>query len=46
MLVIEFQASKTSGSEKKIFKYFFLCISIARTYNPWPEAILDPGTYI
>ena len=45
MLVTEFQASMPSGSEED-FLIIFLCISMARTYNPWPEAIMDPGTYI
>ena len=46
MLHTKFQASKPSDSEEEDFFYIFLCISMARTYNPWPEAILDPGTYI
>ena len=46
MPVTEFQASKPSGSVEEDFLNIFLCISLARTYNPWPEAILDPETYI
>ena len=46
MLVTDFQASKPSGSEEEDFFNIFLCISMAQTYNPWPEAILDPGTFI
>ena len=48
MLVIDFQASKSSGSEEEdflIFFYVFLWLPM-ETYNPWPEAILDAGTYI
>ena len=46
MLHTKFQASKPSGSEEENFLNIFLCISMAPTYDPWPEAILDPGTFI
>ena len=45
MLHTKFQASKPSGSEVEDFFYIFLCISMARNYDPWPQAILDPGTF-
>ena len=45
MLVTEFQASKPSGSEEEDF-WIFSMYFYGSTYNPWQEAILDPGTYI
>ena len=45
MLHTKFQESKPSGSEVEDFFNIFLCISMARTYDPWPEAILDSGTF-
>ena len=45
MLHTIFQASKPSGSEVEDFLIFFLCISMARTYDHWSEAILDSGTF-
>ena len=41
----KFQASKPSGSEVEDFLIFFLCIFMARTFDPWSEAILDSGTF-
>ena len=37
----QFQASNPRSSEAEDFFNIFLCISIARTLDPWLEAILD-----
>ena len=39
------QASEKSGLEEEDSDYV-LCISMLRTYDLWPEAILDPGPFI
>ena len=46
MLHTKFQASKPSGSEEEDFLMFFYVFLWLETTTPWPEAILDPGTFI
>ena len=46
MLHIKFQAFGRRGSEEDFFLNIFQCISMVRTYDPLPRAILYPGTFI
>ena len=46
MLHTQFQASKPSGSEEEGFLIFFYVFQWFKPRTLWPEAILDPGTFI
>ena len=46
MLYTKFQASEPSGSEEEDFLIYFYAFLWFEPKTPWPEAILDPGTFI
>ena len=46
MLHIKFHASEQSGSEEEGFLIFFYVFLWFEPRTPWPETILDPGTFI